>query len=140
MMYLVRASPLAPSESRFDGILDHHHERMNGLELVSGIAAEKCDSVQEVLPSWMVTFEALETSVGDATTRVIAMEDHLVERSQSLVDLNSQVQDQSSDIWLLRERMDSQEATIMALRDQVGELELGRRLLHDRIITIEVGR
>ena len=127
-------------ESRFDGILDHHHERLNLVELVSGIVAEKCDNVREVLTSWMATFKVLELSVGDATTRVIAMEDHLLERSQSLVELDTQVQDQSSMIQLLKEQMDSQEATITALRDHVGELELDHHLLHDRIIAIKVRR
>ena len=114
-------------------------ERLNEVELASGITKEKCDSVRDVLTSWMSTFEALETSIGDATTRVVAMEDHLVGRSQSLVDLDSQVQDQSVLLWRMQERMDSQEVTITALRDQVGELELGRRLLHNRIIAIKVG-
>ena len=83
-------------ESDFQGRLDNHQERLNEVELASGIAKEKCDSVRDVLTSWMSTFEALETNIRDATTRVVAMEDHLVERSQSLVDLSKQVQDSSS--------------------------------------------
>ena len=126
-------------ESGFQGCLDNHQERLNEVELASRIAKEKCDSVQDVLMSWMSTFEALEGSIGDATTRVVAMEDHLTERSQHLVDLTSTVQDNSSLLWRMQERMDSQEVTITALRDQVGELELGCRLLHNRIISIKVG-
>ena len=127
-------------ESEFRGTLENHQERLNEVELTSGIAKEKCNSVQDVLTSWMSTFKALEGSIRDTTTRVIAMEDHLTERSQSLVDLDSQVQANSDIIKLLVERMSSQEATITALRDWVGELELGRCLLHDRIIAIEVGQ
>ena len=127
-------------ESKFRGTLENHQERLNEVELVSGIAKEKCDSIRDVLTSWMSTFKVLETNIGDATMRVIAMEDHLVEKSQSLVDLDTQVQANSDIIRLLTERMSSQETTITALRDLVGELELGHRLLRDRIIAIEVGR
>ena len=127
-------------ESEHQGRLDNHQERLNVVELASEIAREKCDSVREVLTSWMVMFEVLEGSIGDATTRVVAMEDHLTERSQSLVDLAKEVQDNTSLIQCMQERMDSQEVTITALRDRVGELELGRHLLCNRIITIEVGR
>ena len=127
-------------ESDFQGRLDNHQERLNKVELASGIAKEKCDSVRDVLTSWMSTFKALEGSIGDTSTRVFAMEDHLTKRSQSLVDLAKEVQDNSSLIRCMQERMDSQDVTIMALRDWVGELELGHRLLRDRIIAIEVGR
>jgi hypothetical protein len=46
--------------------------RIDDLELVKERTDAKCDSVQEVLTSWMVTFKALETSVGDAVARVQA--------------------------------------------------------------------
>ena len=127
-------------ESEFRGTLENHQERLNEVKLASGITKEKCDSVRDVLTSWMSTFEALETSIRDATTRVVAMEDHLTKRSQSLVDLDSQVQANSDVFRLLVEQMSSQEATITASRDWVGELELGHCLLRDRIIAIEVGR
>ena len=127
-------------ESEHQGRLDNHQERLNAVELASEIAKEKCDSVWEVLTSWMATFEALEGSIGDATTRVHAMEDHLTERSQDLHNFAVRFEDQSALLQRMQERMDSQDATITALRDRVGELELGRRLLRDRIIAIEVGR
>jgi hypothetical protein len=72
----------------------------------------------------MITFKALETSVGDASTQVQAMEDHLIERSKSLMELNNLVQDQAT--------------TIRLLQQCVGELELGHRVLRDRVINIEV--
>jgi CO dehydrogenase/acetyl-CoA synthase delta subunit len=36
-------------ESRFDGMLEEHHDRLNAVELGNERAAEKCDSVREVL-------------------------------------------------------------------------------------------
>ena len=126
-------------ESEHQGCLDNHQERLNVVELASEIAKEKCDSVREVLTSWMVTFEALEKSIADASTRVFAMEDHLTERSQDLHNFGKKFEEKMALIERMQERMDSQDATIMALRDRVGELELGHRLLCDRIIAIEVG-
>ena len=38
-------------ESRFNGILENHQERLNEVELASRIAKEKCNSVQDVLTS-----------------------------------------------------------------------------------------
>jgi hypothetical protein len=111
-------------ESRFDGLLDEHHERLNAVELGNGIAAEKCDSVQDVLMSWMVTFEALETSVADAVARVQHMEDHLVTRSKELLEISEVAIDQAATIRLLQER--------------VGELELGHGVLRACVINIEV--
>jgi hypothetical protein len=111
-------------ESRFDGLLEEHHERMNVLEQASGIAAEKCDSVQDVLTSWMVTFEALETSISDAAARVQHMEDHLVTRLKELLEM--------------LEVAINQAATIQLLQERVGELELGHGVLQARVINIEV--
>jgi hypothetical protein len=54
-------------ESRFDGTLEEHHDRLNAVELAKERTDKKCESVREVLTSWMVTFEALETSVGSVT-------------------------------------------------------------------------
>ena len=55
-------------ESEHQGHLDNHQERLNAVELASEITKEKCDSVWEVLTSWMITFEALEKSIADAST------------------------------------------------------------------------
>jgi hypothetical protein len=74
------------------------HERLNSVELASGRAAEKCDSVQDVLTSWMITFEALETSVGDASVRVQHMEDHLVTRSKELLEMSETIIDQATTV------------------------------------------
>jgi chromosome segregation ATPase len=98
--------------------------RIEDLELVKERTDTKCESVQEVLTSWMVTFEALETSVGSVATRIQDMEDHLVDRSKELRDFSELVLDQAATIRLLQER--------------VGELELGHGVLQARMINIEV--
>ena len=115
-------------------------DRVGSLELEKVRVEANCATVQEVLSSWMVTFEALEKSIADESTRVVAMEDHLTERSQDLHNFGKEFEEKMALIGRMQERMDSQEATISALRDWVGELELGRRLLCNRIIAIEVGR
>jgi hypothetical protein len=113
-------------ESRFDGTLEEHHDRLNSVELVSERAAEKCDSVWDVLTSWMVTFEVLETSVADAAARVQHMEDHLVTRSKELLEMLETAIDQ---------------ATIICLPwDRIGELELGHGVLRACEVDIEVRR
>ena len=99
-----------------------------------------CATTWEVLSSWMVSFEALEKSIADESTRVIAMEDHPTERPMDLHNFGKKFEEKMDLIDRMQERMDSQDATIMALKDRVGELELGRRLLRNRIIAIEVRR
>ena len=88
----------------------------------------------------MVSFEALEKSIADESTRVVAMEDHLTERSMDLHNFGKKFEEKMALVERMQERMDSQDAIILALKDRVGELELGRRLLRNRIIAIEVGR
>ena len=114
--------------------------RVDSLELEKDRVEANCATVWEVLSSWMVTFEALEKSIADEPTRVVAMEDHLTERSQDLHNFGKEFEEKMALIGRMQERMDLQDVTITALRDRVGELELGRRLLRDRIIAIEVGR
>jgi chromosome segregation ATPase len=98
--------------------------RIEDLELAKERTDTKCESIREVLTSWMVTFEALETSVGSVATRIQDMEDHLVDRSKELQDFSELVLDQAATIRLLQER--------------VGELELGHGVLRARVINIEV--
>ena len=120
-----------------DGNLRH---RVDSLELEKDRVEANCATVREVLTSWMVTFEALEKSITDESTRVVAMEDHLTERSMDLHNFGKKFEEKMALIERMQERMDLQDATILALKDRVGELELGRRLLRDRIIAIEVRR
>jgi hypothetical protein len=84
----------------------------------------RCENVREVLTSWMVTFQVLETSMSDAAARVQHMEDHLVTRSKELLEMLETAIDQAAIIHLLQER--------------VGELELGHGVLRARMINIEV--
>ena len=121
----------------YNGIL---RGRVDSLELEKTMVEANCATTREVLSSWMISFEALEKSIVDESTRVIAMEDHLTERSQDLYNFAKKFEEKMELVDRMQERMDSQDATIMALKDRVGELELGRRLLRDRIIAIEVGR
>jgi chromosome segregation ATPase len=100
--------------------------RLDDLELAKERTNEKCESIQEVLTSWMVTFEALEMSMGSISTRIQAMEDHLVDRSRSLREFTELVLDQAATIRLLQER--------------VRELELSHGVLRARVINIEVRR
>ena len=115
-------------------------ERVNSLKLERTRVEANCATVREVLSSWMVTFEALEKSIADESTRVVAMEDHLTERSMDLHNFAKKFKEKMALVERMQERMDLQDATIMALKDRVGELELGRRLLRDRIIAIKVRR
>jgi hypothetical protein len=98
--------------------------RIDDLELVKERTDARCDNVQEVLTSWMVTFKVLETSVSDAAARVQHMEDHLVTRSKELLEMSEIAIDQATTIWLLQEC--------------VGELELGHGVLRACVINIEV--
>ena len=114
--------------------------RVDRLELEKDRVEANCASTREVLSSWMTSFEALEKSIADESSRVVAMEDHLTERSMDLHNFGKEFEAKMALVARMQERMDSQDATIMALKDRVGELELGRRLLRDRIIAIEVRR
>jgi hypothetical protein len=121
-------------ESRFDSLLEEHHERLNSVELVNRIAAEKCDSVWDVLTSWMVTFEALETSVGSVAARAQTLEDNqewLASHSAAMTDMSRNIRD-------LYELSTDQAATIKLLQERVGELELGHGVLRAHVIHIEV--
>jgi hypothetical protein len=120
-------------ESRFDGTLEEHHDRLNAMELGNVRAAEKCDSVREVLTSWMVTFEALETSVGRTAEDVKVIEDWLEPNSRSIVEAQEQIAG-------LADLVKDQVLTIRLLQDRVGELEFGHGVLRARVINIEVGR
>ena len=114
--------------------------RVDRLELERDRVEANCATTREVLSSWMTSFEALEKSIADESSRVVAMEDHLTERSMDLHNFGKEFEEKMALVARMQERMDSQDATIMALKDRVGELELGRRLLRDRIIAIEVRR
>jgi hypothetical protein len=120
-------------ESRFDGTLEEHHDRLNAVELGNARASEKCDSVREVLTSWMVTFEALETSVGRTAKDVKVIEDWLKPNSRSIVEAQERIVEMS-------DLVKDQASTIRLLQDRVGELELGHGVLRARVINIEVGR
>jgi archaellum component FlaC len=127
-------------ESRFDGTLEEHHERLNVVEQGNARAAEKCDSVREVLTSWMMTFEALEGNVGKCfantnlvSDRVKDLEDWLEPNSRSIIEAHEQIAS-------LADLVKDQASTIRLLQDRVGELELGHGVLRARVINIEVGR
>jgi hypothetical protein len=127
-------------ESRLDGVLEGHHERLSVVEQASAIAAEKCDSVREVLTSWMMTFEALEGNVAKAFgntnvtfDRIKDIEDWLMPNSKMVVETQEQIAG-------LSELVKDQASTIRLLQGRIGDLELGHRLLRDRVIHIEVGR
>jgi hypothetical protein len=98
--------------------------KIDDLEFAKEKTDERCENIWEVLTSWMVTFEALETSVSDAAARVLHMEDHLVTRSKELLEMLETAIDQA--------------ATIRLLRDRIGELELGHGVLRARVINIKV--
>jgi chromosome segregation ATPase len=100
--------------------------RVDSLELEKDRVEANCANVREVLTSWMVTFEVLETSIGDAAARVQHMEDHLVTRSKELLEMSETIIDQA--------------ATIRLLQGHIGELELGHGVLRARVINIEVGQ
>ena len=114
--------------------------RVDSLKLEKDRVEANCATVREVLSSWMVSFEALEKSIADESTQVVAMEDHLTERSMDLHNFGKKFEEKMALVERMQERMDSQDAIILALKDRVGELELGCRLLRDRIIAIEVRR
>ena len=123
--------------STWRGIFSH---KVDAIKLEQTRVEANCVTTREVLSSWMTSFEALEKSIADESTRVVAMEDHLTERSQDLYNFAKKFEEKMELVDRMQERMDSQDATIMALKDRVGELELGCRLLRDRIIAIEVRR
>jgi hypothetical protein len=120
-------------ESRFDGTLEEHHDRLNAVELGNGRAAEKCDSVREVLTSWMVTFEALEGSIGDIAKDVKVIKEWLEPNSRSIIEAQVEIEK-------LTDLVKDQASAIRLLQDRVGELELGHGVLRAHVINIEVGR
>ena len=128
------------SEARIQTWRGIYSGKVDRLELERDRVEANCATTREVLSSWMVSFEALEKSIADESTRVVAMEDHLTERSMDLYNFAKKFEEKMALVDRMQERMDSQDATILALKDRVGELELGRRLLRDRIIAIEVRR
>jgi hypothetical protein len=83
--------------------------------------------------SWMVTFEALEGSIGKTAEDVKVIEDWLVPNSCSVIETQEQIAS-------LAELVKDQASTIRLLQGRVGELELGHGVLRARVINIEVGR
>ena len=65
--------------------------RLDNLELARERTDMKCDSVRDVLTSWMVTFEALEMSIGRAAKDVKTIEDWLVPNSQAVIEVQGQI-------------------------------------------------
>jgi hypothetical protein len=107
-------------------------ERLNFLEQGKEVTDGKCDDVREVLASWMVTFEALEGSIGRTAEDVKVIEDWLEPNSRSIVEAQEQIAS-------LTELVKDQASTIRLLQGRVGELELGHGVLWARVINIEVG-
>jgi hypothetical protein len=107
-------------------------ERLNFLEQGKEVTDGKCDDVREVLTSWMVTFEALEGSIGRTAEDVKVIEDWLEPNSRSIVEAQEQIAS-------LTELVKDQASTIRLLQGRVGELELGHGVLWARVINIEVG-
>jgi hypothetical protein len=122
------------TESRFDGMLEDHQERLNNLELVRDITEEKCSSVQDVLMSWMQTFEALEVGVGSSTMQIQTLEDNrewLVSHSEAMTEMSRGIRE-------FQELVLDQATTIKLLQECVGELELGHGVLRAHVLHIEV--
>jgi hypothetical protein len=109
------------------------NERLHFLEQGKEVTDGKCDDVREVLTSWMVTFEALEGSIGKTAEDVKVIEDWLEPNSCSIVE--AQVE-----IGKLTDLVRDQASAIRLLQDRVGELELGHGVLQARVINIEVGQ
>jgi chromosome segregation ATPase len=108
-------------------------ERLHFLEQGKEVTDGKCDDVREVLSSWMVTFEALEGSIGKTAKDVKAIEDWLEPNSRSIVEAQVEIEK-------LTDLVKDQASAIRLLQDRVGELELGHGVLRARMINIEVGR
>jgi type I site-specific restriction endonuclease len=108
-------------------------ERLNFLELGKERTDAKCDNVQEVLASWMVTFGALETSIGRTAEDVKVIEDWLEPNSWTIIEAQEQITG-------LADLVKDQASTIRLLQQWVGELELGHGVLRAHVINIEVGR
>jgi hypothetical protein len=109
-------------------------DRVNNLELAKDQTDKKCESVQEVLTSWMVTFEVLETSVGSVTTRAQTLEDN----QEWLASHSAAMTEMSRGIREFQEMVLDQATTIKLLQECVGELELSHGVLQARVIHIEV--
>jgi hypothetical protein len=108
-------------------------ERLNFLEQGKETTDSKCDDVREVLTSWMVTFEALEGSIGKTAEDVKVIEDWLEPNSRLIVEAQVEIEK-------LADLVKDQASVIRLLQDRVGELELGHGVLRARVINIEVGR
>jgi chromosome segregation ATPase len=107
-------------------------ERLNFLEQGKERTDAKCDDVREVLTSWMVTFEALETNIGRTAKDVKVIEDWLEPNSRSIIEAQEQIVG-------LSDLVKDQASTIRLLQQRIRDLEVGHRLLRDRVIHIEVG-
>ena len=107
--------------------------RVDDLELARDRTNEKCDTVREVLTSWMVTFEALEKSIGNTAEDVKTIEDWLTPNSWCVAETQEQIKE-------LTDLVKDQASTIRLLKDHVRELELGHGVLQTRVANIEVGR
>jgi chromosome segregation ATPase len=107
--------------------------RVDDLELAKGRTDEKCESIREVLTSWMVTFEALEQSIGRTAEDVKVIEEWLEPNSRCVAETQEQIKE-------LSDLVKDQASTIRLLQDRVGELELGHGVLRTRVANIEVGR
>jgi methyl-accepting chemotaxis protein len=107
--------------------------RVDDLELARDRTNEKCDTVREVLTSWMVTFEALEKSIGATAEDVKTIEDWLTPNSRCVAETQEQIKE-------LSDLVKDQASTIRLLQGRVGELELGHGVLWTRVANIEVGR
>ena len=107
--------------------------RVDDLELARDRTNEKCDTVREVLTSWMVTFEALEKSIGVTAEDVKTIEDWLTPNSRCVAETQEQIKE-------LSDLVKDQASTICLLQGRVGELELGHGVLRTRVANIEVGR
>jgi hypothetical protein len=108
-------------------------ERLNFLEQGKERTDAKCDDVREVLTSWMVTFEALEGSIGKTAGDVKVIEDWLEPNSCCIIEAQKQIAN-------LAELVKDQASTIRLLQGRIGELELGHGVLQACVINIKVGR
>jgi hypothetical protein len=107
---------------------------LDDLKLAKERTDKKCESVREVLTSWMVTFEALETSVGSVTAQAQTLEDN----QEWLASHSAAMTEMSNGIREFQEMVLDQATTIRLLQERVGELELGHGVLRARVINIEV--
>jgi chromosome segregation ATPase len=108
-------------------------ERLNFLEQGKERTDAKCDDVREVLTSWMVTFEALEMSIGRTAEDVKVIEEWLEPNPRCVAETQEQIKE-------LSDLVKDQASTILLLKNCIRELELGHGVLRTRVANIEVGR